>query len=147
MDADVYKRQLMERAFLCCRYFEGWHSEKHHPYVGWGHKLLPNEKYSARTMMWRLWSISWKKSLTSWVVWTTIRSSSILAWLHKISTIRLFLCLPLIFELIASAGTDNQRIVAQVLTQQAVCHTQHGGTGTFALAGKGCLLYTSYELC
>jgi len=41
---------LMERAFLCCRYFEGWHSEKHYPYVGWGHKLLPNEKYSARTM-------------------------------------------------------------------------------------------------
>ena len=39
-----------ERAFLCCRYFEGWHSEKHYPYVGWGHKLLPNEKYSARTM-------------------------------------------------------------------------------------------------
>ncbi len=40
----------MERAFLCCRYFEGWHSEKHYPYVGWGHKLLPTRKYSARTM-------------------------------------------------------------------------------------------------
>lgn len=24
--------------------------KKHYPYVGWGHKLLPNEKYSARTM-------------------------------------------------------------------------------------------------
>ena len=48
--AAIYRLPLMERAFLCCRYFEGWHSEKHHPYVGWGHKLLPNEKYSARTM-------------------------------------------------------------------------------------------------
>ena len=43
--AAIYRLPLMERAFLCCRYFEGWH-----PYVGWGHKLLPNEKYSARTM-------------------------------------------------------------------------------------------------
>ena len=42
--AAIYRLPLMERAFLC------WHSEKHHPYVGWGHKLLPNEKYSARTM-------------------------------------------------------------------------------------------------
>ena len=48
--AAIYRLPLMERAFLCCRYFEGWHSEKHYPYVGWGHKLLPNEKYSARTM-------------------------------------------------------------------------------------------------
>ena len=32
------------------RYFEGWHSEKNHPYVGWGHCLQPGEKYSARTM-------------------------------------------------------------------------------------------------
>ena len=48
--AAIYRLPLMERAFLCCRYFEGWHLEKHHPYVGWGHKLLPNEKYSARTM-------------------------------------------------------------------------------------------------
>lgn len=39
-----------ERAVRCTKYFEGWHSEKHHPYVGWGHKLLPGEKYSARTM-------------------------------------------------------------------------------------------------
>lgn len=48
--AAIYRLPLMERAYLCCRYFEGWHSEKHYPYVGWGHKLLPNEKYSARTM-------------------------------------------------------------------------------------------------
>ena len=48
--AAIYRLSLMERAFLCCRYFEGWHSEKSYPYVGWGHKLLPGEKYSARTM-------------------------------------------------------------------------------------------------
>lgn len=24
----------------CTKYFEGWHSEKHHPYVGYGHKFL-----------------------------------------------------------------------------------------------------------
>ena len=43
--AAIYRLPRMERAFLCCRYFEGWHSEKHYPYVGWGHKLLPNEKF------------------------------------------------------------------------------------------------------
>ena len=32
--AAIYRLPLMERAFLC----------------GWGHKLFPNEKYSARTM-------------------------------------------------------------------------------------------------
>mgnify|MGYP007028731152 CR=1 FL=1 len=26
--AAIYRLPLMERAFLCCRYFEGWHSEK-----------------------------------------------------------------------------------------------------------------------
>ena len=30
--AAIYRLPLMERAFLCCRYFEGWHSEKHYPY-------------------------------------------------------------------------------------------------------------------
>ena len=34
----------------CTKYFEGWHSEKHHPYVGYGHRLQPGERYSARTM-------------------------------------------------------------------------------------------------
>ena len=46
----IYRLPLFERAVRYTKYFEGWHSEKHHPYVGWGHKLLPNEKYSARTM-------------------------------------------------------------------------------------------------
>lgn len=40
----------IERAVRCTKYFEGWHSEKHHPYVGYGHRLQPGERYSARTM-------------------------------------------------------------------------------------------------
>ncbi|MFS2877242.1 lysozyme [Phocaeicola vulgatus] len=48
--AAIYRLPLMERAFLCCRYFEGWHDQSCHPYVGWGHRLQPGERYSARTM-------------------------------------------------------------------------------------------------
>ena len=48
--AAICRLPLMERAFWCTRYFEGWHSEKNYPYVGWGHKILPGESYSARTM-------------------------------------------------------------------------------------------------
>ena len=48
--AAIYRLPFMERAFWCTRYFEGWHSEKHHPYVGWGHRLQRGERYSARTM-------------------------------------------------------------------------------------------------
>ncbi len=46
----IYRLPLFERAVRCTKYFEGWHSEKHHPYVGYGHRLLPGERYSARTM-------------------------------------------------------------------------------------------------
>ena len=48
--ARIFRLPEFERAFLCVRYFEGWHSERNHPYVGWGHCLQPGEKYSARTM-------------------------------------------------------------------------------------------------
>ena len=48
--AAIYRLPLIERAFLCCRYFEGWHSEKSYPYVGWGHRLQEGESYSAHTM-------------------------------------------------------------------------------------------------
>lgn len=48
--AAIYRLPLIERAFLCCRYFEGWHSEKSYPYVGWGHRLQEGENYSAHTM-------------------------------------------------------------------------------------------------
>ena len=46
----ICRLPLFERAVRCTKYFEGWHSEKHHPYVGYGHHLLPGERYSARTM-------------------------------------------------------------------------------------------------
>lgn len=46
----LFRLSLHERAFLCTRYFEGWHSERHHPYLGWGHLLQKGETYSARTM-------------------------------------------------------------------------------------------------
>ena len=48
--AAIYRLSLMERAFLCTRYFEGWHDQSCYPYIGWGHRLQKGEKYSARTM-------------------------------------------------------------------------------------------------
>ena len=34
-------------AVECIKRFEGWHGErKHWPYVGWGHKVLPGEKFT-----------------------------------------------------------------------------------------------------
>lgn len=48
--AAIFRLSPFERAVRCTKYFESWHSEKHHPYVGYGHKLLPGEKFSARTM-------------------------------------------------------------------------------------------------
>ena len=48
--AAIYRLPPFERAVRCTKYFEGWHSEKHHPYVGYGHRVQPGEKYSARTM-------------------------------------------------------------------------------------------------
>lgn len=46
------KRELnkFDLAVVCIKRFEGWHSSRHHPYVGWGHCLQPGEKYSAHTM-------------------------------------------------------------------------------------------------
>ena len=32
-----------EQAVLVMKHFEGWHSAKHYPYVGYGHRLLPHE--------------------------------------------------------------------------------------------------------
>lgn len=46
----IYRLPPFERAVRCTKFFEGWHSEKHHPYVGYGHQLQPGERYSARTM-------------------------------------------------------------------------------------------------
>ena len=61
--AAIYRLPLFERAVCCTKYFEGWHSEKHHPYVGWGHKILPDERYSARTMTKRQADVLLRKDL------------------------------------------------------------------------------------
>ena len=43
----IYKLPPVERAIRCTKYYEGWHGEKKHwPYVGWGHKVLPGERFT-----------------------------------------------------------------------------------------------------
>ena len=59
----IYRLPLFERAVRCTKYFEGWHLEKHYPYVGWGHKILPGERYSARTMTKRQADVLLRKDL------------------------------------------------------------------------------------
>ena len=63
----IYRLPLFERAVRCTKYFEGWHSEKHHPYVGWGHRILPGERYSARTMTKRQADALLRKDLRKFV--------------------------------------------------------------------------------
>lgn len=38
---------LFEKAVACIKVFEGWHTHRNHPYIGYGHKLLPGEKLTA----------------------------------------------------------------------------------------------------
>lgn len=33
--------RLFERAVACVKYFEGWHTDRKHPYIGYGHNY-PN---------------------------------------------------------------------------------------------------------
>ena len=41
----IYELPPFERAIICTKHYEGWHgSRKHLPYIGYGHKLLPNER-------------------------------------------------------------------------------------------------------
>ena len=40
-------KKLFERAVACIKYFEGWHTARNHPYIGYGHKLLPGEKLTS----------------------------------------------------------------------------------------------------
>lgn len=46
----LFRLTPFERAVICTMYFESWHDERHYPYVGYGHRLLPGETYSARTL-------------------------------------------------------------------------------------------------
>ena len=36
-----------DRAVCCIKYYEGMHGKKDYPYVGYGHKLRPGERYSS----------------------------------------------------------------------------------------------------
>ena len=47
-DKAVCHVSRFELAVACIKKYEGLHGPKHHPYVGYGHKLLPGERYSPR---------------------------------------------------------------------------------------------------
>lgn len=36
-----------EHAVRCVKFFEGWHGRNRHPYVGYGHRLLKGERFTA----------------------------------------------------------------------------------------------------
>lgn len=40
-------KRLFERAVACIKYFEGWHTTRNYPYIGYGHKLLPGERLTS----------------------------------------------------------------------------------------------------
>ena len=42
-----------EQAVVVVKYFEGLHRKEHYPYVGYGHRLLPGETFTADIPEWR----------------------------------------------------------------------------------------------
>ena len=40
----IFNLPPFERAVRCIKFYEGWHTEKHYPYIGYGHRIQPNEK-------------------------------------------------------------------------------------------------------
>ena len=45
-----YTEKQFEMAVACIKHFEGWHTVRNYPYVGYGHQLQKGERYSARTL-------------------------------------------------------------------------------------------------
>lgn len=43
----LFELPPFERAVCCIRFYEGLHRKKDYPYVGYGHKLRPEERYSS----------------------------------------------------------------------------------------------------
>jgi lysozyme len=43
----IFELPPFERAVCCIRYYEGLHRKKDYPYVGYGHRLRPGERYSS----------------------------------------------------------------------------------------------------
>ena len=44
---NIFKLPPFERAVCCIRFYEGLHQKKDYPYVGYGHRLRPGERYSS----------------------------------------------------------------------------------------------------
>ena len=40
----IFKLPPFERAVRCIKFYEGWHTQESHPYIGYGHCIQPNEK-------------------------------------------------------------------------------------------------------
>lgn len=43
----IFDLPPFERAVCCIKYYEGLHRKKDYPYVGYGHRLRPGERYSS----------------------------------------------------------------------------------------------------
>ena len=43
----VFSQSLFEQSVDCIKRYEGWHTVRHYPYVGYGHKLLVGETFTA----------------------------------------------------------------------------------------------------
>lgn len=43
----VYSQSLFEESVDCIKRYEGLHTARHYPYVGYGHKLVANETFTA----------------------------------------------------------------------------------------------------
>lgn len=37
---------LIDKAVACIKKYEGWHDSRHYPYVGYGHRLLKEDKFN-----------------------------------------------------------------------------------------------------
>ena len=48
----LFELPPFERAVCCIRFYEGLHRKKDYPYVGYGHKLRPGERYSSNMTAW-----------------------------------------------------------------------------------------------
>ena len=45
-DLGIFALPHFERAVRCIKYYEGWHDiKRNYPYIGWGHRILPHEKF------------------------------------------------------------------------------------------------------
>ena len=45
-DLGIFALPPFERAVRCIKYYEGWHDiKRNYPHIGWGHRILPHEKF------------------------------------------------------------------------------------------------------